>query len=166
MLQNRWLTCLKLFNARCYLIILKFTSKLVGQFVCWARKINFGAKRIIFPSKLHMLLHPALFATLPPHASPLGFIAGEVLVKTRGEMHQMLALNWQRQVPCVRCSNAICDSRSDLLRPDVTSSHNTTRYLDSGVEVCLNFAEVCLSSTARSSCPLTPSSQHTGGERD
>ena len=66
----------------------------------------------------------------------------------------MLAFNWQRQVPSVRCSNAICDSRSDLLRPDVTSSHNTTRYLDSGVEVCLNFAEVCLSSTARSSCPL------------
>lgn len=68
-------------------------------------------------------------------------------------MHPMLALNWQRQVPCVRCSNAICDSRFDILRPDVVSSHNTTRYLDSGVEVCLNFAEVCLSSTARSKLP-------------
>ncbi len=61
------------------------------------------------------------------------------------EIYQALALNWQKQAPRVGCSNASCDSRIDFLRSDTAGSLTSIKLYRIGVNVCLNFAEVCLS---------------------
>jgi hypothetical protein len=49
-----------------------------NQPICYFQvaKINFWPRRIIFPDKAHILLHPALFVTLPSARQPPGFYRG------------------------------------------------------------------------------------------